>query len=89
LDGRICVIGFVRVAGQEPVLDALLYNETSEIGCSGRVFGVLRKPSDELVTPSCRRGTGEVRSWVECTSGRYQSQRPIVVPECRQVTSHD
>ena len=55
MDGRICVIWFVRVAGQEPVLDALLYNETSEIGCSGRVFGVLRKPSDELVTPSCPR----------------------------------
>jgi hypothetical protein len=47
LDGRIWVIGFVRVAGQEPGLDDLLYNETSEVRCSGRVFGV---PSFPIVT---------------------------------------
>ena len=86
LDDRICVIGFVRVAGQKPVPDAL-DNDASEIGCSGCVFKVLLKFDDELVAPS--RSTGEVRSQVECTAGRYQSQRRNGVPERRLVTSHD
>jgi hypothetical protein len=47
-------LSFVRVAGQEPFLDVLYYG-ASEFGCSGCVFEVLRKLSDELVTPSCPR----------------------------------
>jgi hypothetical protein len=62
LDGRIWVIGFVRVAGQKPVLDAL-YNDASDVAYRVCVF----KSSEN------GRGTGEVRSRVQCTAGRYQS----------------
>jgi hypothetical protein len=60
LKDRIRVIGFVHVAGQKPVLDALVeYNDASEVGCSGCVDKVLLKLSDGLVTPSCT-GVAEV-----------------------------
>jgi hypothetical protein len=62
LGGRIRflgLLGFVRVGvragvGQEPFLDAI-YNGASKVGYSGCVFEVLRKLSDELVTPKCPR----------------------------------
>jgi hypothetical protein len=47
-------IWFICVVGQEPFLNAL-YNGASKVGCSGFIFEVLRKLSDELVTPSCSR----------------------------------
>jgi hypothetical protein len=46
LNGRICIIGFVRVAGQKPILD-VLYNDAAEVGCSGSSLSrVLLKLSD-------------------------------------------
>ena len=54
LNGRVWFIGCVRVVGQEPLPDAF-DNGTSKVGCSGCVFEVLCKLSDELVTPSCPR----------------------------------
>jgi hypothetical protein len=51
LGGRIW---FIRVVGQEPFLDAL-YNGASKVGCSGCVFEVFRKLSQELVPPVCPR----------------------------------
>jgi hypothetical protein len=42
LSGRIWFVGFVRVAGQAPFLDALYYG-ASEVGRSESVFEVLRK----------------------------------------------
>jgi hypothetical protein len=43
---RLDYVGFVRVAGQKPVLDAL-YNDTTEVGCSGCVDKVFLLLSDE------------------------------------------
>jgi hypothetical protein len=54
LGGRIWFIGFLRVVGQEPFLDAL-YDDASKIGCSGYVFEVFRKLIDELVASICSR----------------------------------
>jgi hypothetical protein len=51
LGGRIW---FMRVVGQKPFLDTH-YNGASKVGCSGCVFEVLRKLSDELGPPSCSR----------------------------------
>jgi hypothetical protein len=74
LGGRIW---FMRVVGQKLFLDTH-YNGASKVGCSGCVFEVLRKLSDELGPPSCPR-VAEVQmrygfSW-------YQSQRRIKFPD--------
>jgi hypothetical protein len=45
---------FTPSVGQEPLLDTI-YNGAPKVGCSGCVFGVLRKLGDELVTLSCPR----------------------------------
>jgi hypothetical protein len=48
---RICIIGFVLVDGQNPILDALS-NDAAEVdfgGCVDKWFQL----SDELVAPSC------------------------------------
>jgi hypothetical protein len=46
LNDRICIIGFVRVAGQKPILD-VLYNDAAEVGCSeSSLSRVLLKLSD-------------------------------------------
>jgi hypothetical protein len=42
------------VVGQELLLDAF-YTGASKVGCSGCVFELVRKLSDELVTPTCPR----------------------------------
>jgi hypothetical protein len=60
LDDRICLVGFVRVAGQKPVLDAP-FNDALEVGCSGCVDKALLILSDKLVVaPSCT-GVAEVQ----------------------------
>ena len=71
------MIGFVRVAGQKPVLD-VLYNDASEVGCNGCIGKVLLKLSDELAAPSCT-GLAEVQvryglglGWLH--RHRYQSR---------------
>jgi hypothetical protein len=75
LNNRICVIGFVRVAGKKPVLDAL-YNDAAEVGCSECVDKARLELSDELVAPSC---TGQAKVQVRYDLGlgalveRYQS----------------
>jgi hypothetical protein len=51
LNNRICYTGFVLVAGQKSVLDAL-HNDALEVACSGSVDKVLLELSDELVAPS-------------------------------------
>jgi hypothetical protein len=48
LNGRVWFIGSFRVVGQEPLLDAF-DSDASKVGCSGYVFEVLCKLSDELV----------------------------------------
>jgi hypothetical protein len=52
LNDRICVIGFVHVAGQNTLLDTL-YNVEAEVSCSGWVGNVLLELSDGLLAPSC------------------------------------
>jgi hypothetical protein len=67
LNGRICVIGFLLVAGQKPVMDAL-YTDATEVGCSRCVDKVLVDLINELVAPSCT-GLAKVRwdtDWLHC-----------------------
>jgi hypothetical protein len=52
LNDRICSIGFIRVAGPKPVLDAL-YNDVAEVGCSGNVDNLILELSDEVAATSC------------------------------------
>jgi hypothetical protein len=51
LNSRLCVIGFVLVAGQKSVPDAL-HNDAAEVGCIGFIDMGLLELSDELVAPS-------------------------------------
>jgi hypothetical protein len=71
---RICIIGFVLVAGQNPILDALP-NDAAEVDCSGCAdkWFQLRY---ELVAPSCTLFCGQISE----VAG---------VPERRLATSHD
>jgi hypothetical protein len=50
LTSRICVIGFVLVAGQKSGLDAQ-HNDAAEVGCIGFIEKGLLELSDELVAP--------------------------------------
>jgi hypothetical protein len=69
LNHRICVIGFVLVAGQKQVLGTL-YNDTAEVGCTACVDKVLLKLSE---APRCKLAEAQARYGIGCTADRYHS----------------
>jgi hypothetical protein len=76
LNDRVCAGRIIRVAGEEPGVDALYYH--AAYICSGVcVFKVPMKVGDKLMAPSSSGlaavGIGGERSRFRCYAGRYLS----------------